>query len=102
MSRPIAYIAGPMTGLPEFNYPAFDALAAQLEAKGWAVLNPTRKFEGRVDLPYEVYLRGSIVDVLSADAIVLLPGWTASRGAQLEKHIADALGLPAYVAEEFA
>ena len=30
----IVYISGPMTGLPEFNYPAFFAKAAELRAEG--------------------------------------------------------------------
>ena len=34
------YIAGPMTGLPDFNYPAFNAAAAKLRALGLEVLNP--------------------------------------------------------------
>ncbi|MCY1527250.1 hypothetical protein D9M68_623110 [compost metagenome] len=34
------YLAGPMTGLPEFNYPAFHAEAARLRALGYQVENP--------------------------------------------------------------
>lgn len=34
------YIAGPMTGLRELNFPAFNAEAARLRAAGWEVLNP--------------------------------------------------------------
>ena len=37
------YIAGPMTGFPEFNFPAFFAAQAELEAKGWQVFNPAAK-----------------------------------------------------------
>ena len=33
------YIAGPMTGLPDFNYPAFNAAAARMRALGFEVEN---------------------------------------------------------------
>ncbi len=34
------YISGPMSGLPECNYPAFNAAAAHLRALGYSVENP--------------------------------------------------------------
>lgn len=34
------YIAGPMTGLPEFNRPNFHLMATRLEKEGYSVLNP--------------------------------------------------------------
>ena len=34
------YISGPMTGLPEFNFPAFHAAAAKLRERGHAAVNP--------------------------------------------------------------
>lgn len=34
------YLAGPMTGFEDFNFPAFNAMAAQLRARGYVVENP--------------------------------------------------------------
>ena len=34
------YLSGPMTGLPDFNRPAFHAAAAALRAQGYVVINP--------------------------------------------------------------
>ena len=34
------YIAGPMTGLPALNFPAFHAAASALRALGHQVVNP--------------------------------------------------------------
>jgi hypothetical protein len=89
-------LAGPMTGLPEYNYQAFRSVAAQWRADGHDVLDPSQKFNGRTDLPYEVYIKASIIDVLSADALAVLPGWNDSKGASLEHAIASALGYPIY------
>jgi hypothetical protein len=34
------YVAGPMTGIKDFNYPAFNAVAEDLRAQGYEVENP--------------------------------------------------------------
>ena len=41
------YIAGPMRGYPEFNFPAFYAAEERLRARGHAVFNPARRDVGR-------------------------------------------------------
>lgn len=86
------YIAGPMTGLPEFNRPAFFTAAEQLEAAGYDVVNPARR-EVDPAKTWADYMRDGIRDVLEVDGVALLPGWRDSRGAQLEVHVAEALGL---------
>lgn len=104
------YIAGPMSGLPDFNYPAFFAAEAALEALGHTPLNPAKNDGQTVEEaiassgtnenpahPWEYYLRRDIPKVVSADALVMLPGWQKSRGANLEVHIATSLGMPLYI-----
>ena len=88
----IVYIAGPMTGLPDLNYPAFYAAEEALTAAGHAVLNPARNGT-IVGNAWQQYMRLSIAQVLQAEAVALLPGWVNSRGALLERRIATALGL---------
>lgn len=84
------YIAGPMTGLPEFNYPAFNAEARVWRARGFEVENPA---EGP-DLPsWAAYMRRALRQLLTCDAICLLPGWTTSKGATVEWLVASVLGL---------
>jgi hypothetical protein len=52
-------------------------------------------------LTWEQYLRRDIRVLLDCDGIALLPGWERSRGAQLEAHIAHALGMrPMYLTLE--
>jgi hypothetical protein len=95
------YIAGPMTGLPEFNRPAFVTAAAQLRNLGLRVLSPV---EGAAhlgdDAAWADYLRSGIRQVLDARGVVVLPGWEASRGATLEVHVASRLGLDVVTLDE--
>lgn len=86
------YIAGPMSGLPDFNYPAFYKAAEQLRAAGYEVENPAENtIEGTAS--WLAYMRMSLVQISKVDGIALLPGWAGSRGALLEEHIGTELGL---------
>lgn len=89
----VLYIAGPMTGLPEFNLPAFDAAESALRAVGYGVQNPARHGVSP-DKTWEDYMRRDLADVLTVDGIALLDGWWNSRGASLEVHVAKALSVP--------
>ena len=86
------YIAGPMTGLPELNFPAFHAEAAWLRAMGHEVVNPA-EINADPKAKWEDCMRADIAQLVTCDGIHLLAGWQASRGATLEHHIASALGL---------
>jgi len=86
------YIAGPMTGLPDFNFPAFHAMAATMRAEGWHVENPAE--HGHVEgAEWAEYLRFDIGRLSTCEAMMLLPGWHRSRGARLEVHIAKEIGM---------
>lgn len=87
------YLAGPMTGLPELNFPAFHAAAANLRAAGFEVVSPA-EINPDPGMKWEDAMRKDIPELVKCHAIALLPGWEASRGARLEKTIADALGMP--------
>lgn len=86
------YIAGPMSGLPEFNYPAFNVVAMMLRAAGVEVRNPAEHNHG-TDKPYDFYLRHGLRMLLECDEIIMLRGWENSRGACLEHTVAQALGM---------
>jgi len=88
------YIAGPMSGYPEFNYPAFHSAAKRLNAAGIEPINPART-EGREGCKEWIdFMRLSLIDIAACDGIATLPGWQDSRGAALEVHIARSLDLP--------
>lgn len=108
------YLAGPMRGLPEFNFPAFFEKEAHLRRIGYQVFNPARRdnevhgtdisvgnAEGDEALAAEEHgfdLREALgADTAwicaEADAIYMLPGWSRSTGATAERALAIALGL---------
>ena len=93
------YIAGPMTGHADHNYPAFHAAAERFRAAGWEVANPAENFDGRTDLPRESYLRADVALLVDCDAIALLSGWEDSLGARMEYLIARAFGMEILDAE---
>ena len=86
------YIAGPMTGLPELNYPAFHAAAVVLRAQGHHVENPAEN-----PMPacgsWQGYMRMSLRQISHCDALYMLPGWRSSKGARIEHGLALDLGL---------
>ena len=87
------YIAGPISGRPNRNAQAFADAAARCRVLGHAPLNPIEA-AGETPLAWGPALRLGFELLLSADALALLPGWEASRGATLEVAVATALGLP--------
>ena len=95
------YLSGPMSGLPEFNFPAFHAAAARLRARGLQVVNPAEINPGGT-LSWEECMRADIKALCDCTALALLPGWMNSRGAHLELHLAHRLGLRIGTVDEFA
>lgn len=89
---PGVFVCGPMSGLPNSNYPAFNKEAKRLRAIGHRVENPA---ENPIPMcgTWQGYMRMSIQQLMTCDAIRLLPGWELSKGASLERHIADSLGM---------
>ena len=93
------YIAGPMSGLPANNYPAFNAAATELRARGFHVENPAEN-EAPPCGSWLGYMRLAIRQVAVCDAVVLLPGWHHSRGARVEFRLAEGMGLAIGTLEE--
>lgn len=87
------YIAGPMTGYDDYNRPAFHQAAAQLRAAGYHVISPAETPQPAAHAEWADWTRASLKRMLDADAVALLPGWQASRGANLEVHVAAKLGM---------
>jgi Domain of unknown function (DUF4406) len=107
------YLAGPMRGYANFNFPAFDFAAERLRLDGHEVFSPAERDRtvhghalennptGDENLATRT-LGFSLREALGADtawicehadAIALLPGWEKSSGANAELALSKALGL---------
>lgn len=104
------YIAGPMSGMKDFNFPAFFEAERQLEALGYEVINPAHndgatvqealQSAGTPESPnklWSYYMKRDLPHVMDVDMLCVLPGWQNSKGASLEVAVAKALGLPLMV-----
>ncbi len=92
------YVAGPMTGYPDLNFPAFHTAAAQLREQGWHVENPAD--HGEVPgAEWADYMHVDVAMLASCCAIYLLPGWSKSRGGSVEAQLAHSLGMEIHFAE---
>ncbi|MEF9672283.1 DUF4406 domain-containing protein [Pseudomonas sp. PCH446] len=81
------YVAGPMTGIEDFN-----AVADQLRAMGYEVENPAG--HGVVEgAQWDDYMAYGLTRLGLCGVIALLPDWEKSQGARLEVLIAERLGM---------
>jgi hypothetical protein len=106
------YLAGPMRGIPEFNFPAFHRAAAKLRAAGHEVFSPAEAdikvygkdisqgnetgSEAKVEAEHGVTIRDCMKrDAVwicdEGEAICMLPGWQNSKGAKAEKALMEAV-----------
>lgn len=129
MNRKIkVYIAGPMRGIPEFNFPAFDKAAAFGRSLGYEIISPAEldrdhgfnekgcsakvNEQGHNAVVNLNFMRGAawrdflaIVgpnpETPGVDAVALLPGWENSKGANGELALAKWIGLEVLDATTF-
>lgn len=83
-----------MTGIRDYNYPAFYEAEEKLLSAGYRTINPAsldHKDEKRNT--WRHCIKRDIPQMLTCDLICLLPGWQKSRGASLEYRVASAVGI---------
>jgi len=93
------YISGKMTGVPDLNFPLFNAEAARLRALGYDVVNPVELCPDPAATWHDC-LKADIKALLDCDSIVMLEGWENSQGAHLELHIAHRVGIKVRMARD--
>lgn len=110
------YICGPMRGIPQYNFQAFDEAAAIVEAKGHTAVSPadidrqhgfdalkapagTNWTEFPPGMDVRDVARRDLIAISYCDAMVVLPGWEDSRGALAEYRVAVWLGLDVHTVD---
>lgn len=110
MANKSIYIAGPMSGYPEWNYPSFFAAEDKLRSEGWNVYNPAAKdkengFEDAEAMPegdtalaiekgtfnFREAYTWDLAMVVKGDGIFMLKNWEQSPGARGEHAVAVAM-----------
>jgi len=113
------YLAGPMSNLPQFNFPAFNEASLRLRAKGVAVVSPHELDSPAIQAASLKSIDGALEDGKVAgetwgailardvqvvadniDAVAFLPGWQRSRGAKLEAVVGLLCGHKFYTYED--
>jgi len=93
MTPTTIYLAGPMTGYPEWNHPEFNRVARELRLQGHRVLNPAENGADE-SKTWEAYMALAVNMLSRSKAVAFLKGWERSRGAKVEHGLARTLGLP--------
>lgn len=106
VAKDIIYLSGPMTGIEDFNLPAFQAAAADLRGRGftvivpgeWDDITPEELVAMSVSRHRRAFFLSRDIDFIqeSATCVVTIDGWEESEGAKLEVAVAQALGIPVY------
>ena len=107
------YLAGPMTGYPQFNFPMFKSVTAGLRKIGYEIVSPLetdepemqeiawKSTDGAHDAQFtetwgEVLAKDVILIADEIEGIILLPKWNKSKGARLEVFVALMCGHPVW------
>lgn len=85
----IVYLSGPMTGIKDFNKPEFRKQAHRERMRGNIALNPAALPLG---LRYESYMDIAMAQIRACDEILVLKGFSESKGALAELAYAQCLG----------
>lgn len=104
MSNPVitadsnVYLAGPMTGYPENNAPAFHEAEERIaELYRCNIVNPAfSTYLMGENRKHEHYIEVSRALVRTSDVVVMLPGWESSPGARAERVEADNYDIRVY------
>lgn len=100
------YLAGPMSNIPQFNFPLFERATVSLRDMGYNIVSPHEQDSEAVQVAAWASPDGKLVggeiagetwpqilarDVVlvgdKVDGIIFLPNWWQSRGAKLEAFV---------------
>ncbi len=92
------YLSGPMSGIEDNNFPAFNAAEARLRELGHDAINPA-KFDDAGMTREEMLARDVeiVLTVPDLDGLVMINGWHMSDGSNLEAIAARCRGLDMFL-----
>jgi hypothetical protein len=97
MKKIKVYIAGPISGMPDYNRQAFADMADKLRRSGFDAVNPHETCSGIVaDNDKDLWakcMKADIKQLMDCDYIMLLPGWNKSKGCRIEIALCKELGI---------
>lgn len=97
----LVFICGPMTGIPDWNHPAFYDAEERLTALDIETINPAGlSFIIPSYAPHAMFVNTTCAMVRHCAAVVRLPGWENSRGAHQELETAVRYGVPIFDLED--
>jgi hypothetical protein len=102
-----------MSGIEDWNFPAFFEAEKQLKELGYETLNPAANDGANLETAIQnaisarddgatwaSYMRRDLHSLVLSDSLCLLPNWQSSKGASLEVYVAKALGIPLYILKD--
>ncbi len=90
----LVYISGQITGLDiEEAKSNFKQAQNKLHKLGFQTINPFDIIPYHPDTTWEEYMIADIRELFKCDAIYMLHNWEKSKGAKIEKAIAEEMGL---------
>lgn len=93
------YIAGPMTGYPQNNYPAFREAEHRLQDAGYKTVNPADF--GAAGGHYVDLIREDLRAMLDCHGVAIIENWWESVGARNEVQVAGILKMPVRTTAEW-
>jgi Domain of unknown function (DUF4406) len=100
-SKARVYLSGPISNndsqIQEHNLQEFHRVAECLRSQdGYEVINPAEFSEQHPDLSYQSYIRADLRDMLTCNAVLMLDGYQESKGAMIEKRVAEMVGIEVF------
>jgi hypothetical protein len=91
------YISGKITGIElQKAQEKFSRYESSLKVMGFDPVNPMTISPFKVDKTWEEYMKDCIRALCECEIIGMMPCWTSSRGARIEKELAEQIGLKVY------
>ena len=87
------YLAGPMRGYDDSNFPAFAEATQTLRDLNYVVLSP-HEYSFSPDKTIKEYMTVDLPHLLSCDMVAVLDGWQGSQGARIETYVAFMCEMP--------